>query len=678
MKWSNLIPPKRSRYFQAEISETNWRLRLEKKIKRVLKFNAIIEVTSWLVLVITSAATIWFGWDLYGQFVHSLGDKATHLGFLWNAMGSFIHGNTVPIQEYLALLDRNGLEIHVAGLTSIALFVGGLSLLLFRRFLIIYELIAEAFVNGNKASHNVKESVAYLKKEYKGEKNTIQVSPNVSVPESLFQTHVYCAGTTGTGKTQILWNILTSLLSKNDDDFKLCLFDFKADFIQEYIHRPDFGLIAVYDQRSMFWDFMTDCKSTLDIEALAYQLIPAADEKDAFWKNTARNLVIDSIVYMKKAKLKGWATLYKLLGDRELILAAIEKSGGLSAQSIEKDNNTSNSVMTTLNESIRPISILAKAWADDGNGCKPISISKWVDNDQSLPKHLIFGWDEKYAQTLAPIFAAIMDSILAKKIAPKPENQIKIFMAWDEFASIPAKVTKLVTALGTGRSLGVSFFLGCLNINDIYRRYGKEEGKVMLSLLRTQFGLLVGSGDGGESAEYISKSWGEQTVQSASWQKVPVQYFNDKGVQKTRMEWEISWKERTRRAVGEAVFTEVLGNVRQIGCVEGYAKFENLKPCKLRWEFYTPKGGNPKVVPSPALMNEFDDIDVVANILKVKDDIEKQGEDKKPESNQAGEGLSDNLREKVKKHHTRKDAEPEFEEFPDDIDIPDDFEIDES
>jgi len=251
-------------------------------------------------------------------------------------------------------------------------------------------------------------------------------------------------------------------------------------------------------------------------------------------------------------------------------------------------------------------------------------------------------------------------------------------MAWDEFASIPAKVTKLVTALGTGRSLGISFFLGCLNINDIYRRYGKEEGKVMLSLLRTQFGLLVGSGDGGESAEYISKSWGEQIVQSASWKKVPVQYLNDNGVQKTRMEWEISWKERTRRAVGEAVFTEVLGNVRQIGCVEGYAKFENLKPCKLRWKFYTPKGGNPKVIPSPALMNEFDDIDVVENILKVKDDIEKQGEYKNTESNQSGEGLSDKLREKVKKHHAKKDIEPEFEEFPDDLEIPDDFEIDES
>lgn len=676
MKWSNLIPPKRSRYFQAEISETNWRLSLEKKIRRVLKFNATIEVTSRLVLVITSAATIWFGWDLYGQLVHSLGDKASHLGFLWNAMGSFIHGNTVPIQEYLALLDRNGLEIHVAGLTSIALFVGGLSLLLFRRLLIIHELIAEAFVEGNRASHNVKESVAYLKKEFKDEKNLIQVAPSVSIPEDIFSKHIISMGSTGTGKTILLWNILTSILSKKDDDFKLCLFDFKADFVQEYISKFDFGLIAVHDQRSMYWDFMEDIHSTLDIEALAYQLIPASEEKDAFWKNTARNLVIDAIAYMKKAELKGWATLYKLLGDRELILAAIEKAGGTSAQSIEKDNNTSNSVMTTLNEAIRPIAILAKAWGDDGNGCKPISVSKWVANDPSVPKHLIFGWDDNYAQTLSPIFAAFMDSILAKKLSPDSKSHVKIFMAWDEFASIPAKVTKLATALRTGRSIGISFFLGCLNINDIYHRYGDKEGKTILSLLRTQFGLLVGGADGGESARYISTSWGEQTVQSASWKKVPIQYLDDKGNQKTRMEWEISWKERTRRAVGEAVFTEVLGNVRQIGCVEGYAKFENLKPCKLRWKFYTPKGGNPKVIPSPALMNEFDDIDVIENILDAANITEE--ETKKSESNQTGEGLSGNLREKVKKHHTRKDAEPGFEEFPDDLDIPEDFEIDES
>jgi len=188
----------------------------------------------------------------------------------------------------------------------------------------------------------------------------------------------------------------------------------------------------------------------------------------------------------------------------------------------------------------------------------------------------------------------------------------------------------------------------------------------------------MGVADGGESAKHISQSWGEQTVQSASWQKVPVQYLNEKGEQKTRMEWEINWKERTRRAVGEAVFTEVLGNVRQIGCVEGYAKFENLKPCKLRWKFYTPKGGNPEVIPSPALMNEFDDIDVVANILEVTDEIQQKSQENKPESSQTGEGLSDNMREKVKTHHAKKDVEPEFEEFPDDLEIPDDFEPDES
>lgn len=637
-----------------------------------------MKVASWFVMILVSMATIWFGWDAYGQLIHSLGDRANHLGFLWHALDSWIHGNAIPIRKYFTLLDDKGLVIHVIGLSGIALLVGWMSLILVRRLLVVYELMAEGFVDGAKASHNVKESIAYLKQQFKGEKNLFQVAPRVSIPEDIFSKHMVALGTTGVGKTQILWNILTSILSKKDDDFKLCLFDFKADFIKEYAHRPDFGLIAVHDQRSMYWDFMEDIQSSLDIEALAYQLIPAGDEKDPFWKNTARNLVIDAIVYMKKAKLKGWATLYKLLGDRELILAAIEKSGGISAQSIAKDNNTSNSVMTTLNEAIRPIAILAKAWGDDGNGCKPISVSSWVDNDPSVPKHLIFGWDENYAQTLAPVFAAFMDSVLAKKLSPDSDNSVKIFMAWDEFASIPAKVTKLATALRTGRSIGISFFLGCLNINDIYCRYGDKEGKTILSLLRTQFGLLMGAADGGESARHISQSWGEQTVQSASWKKEDVQYLDDQGEQKTRMEWEITWKERTRRAVSESVFTEVLGNVRQIGCVEGYAKFENLKPCKLRWKFYTPKGGNPEVIPSSALMNEFDDIDVVENILDVAKKTEKQADENKSESAHAGVGLSDNLRDKVKKYHAKKEAELEFEEFPDDLDIPDDFEVDES
>lgn len=72
MKWSNLIPPKRSRYFQAEISDTNWQATLEKKIKRVLKFNAIITSLSWLVLVAVSISFFWLGWEPYGKLIHSL------------------------------------------------------------------------------------------------------------------------------------------------------------------------------------------------------------------------------------------------------------------------------------------------------------------------------------------------------------------------------------------------------------------------------------------------------------------------------------------------------------------------------------------------------------------------------------------------------------------------------
>jgi len=317
--------------------------------------------------------------------------------------------------------------------------------------------------------------------------------------------------------------------------------------------------------------------------------------------------------------------------------------------------------MTSLNEAIRPIGTLARAWGDDGNGRQSISVAKWVANDASVPKHLIFGWDENYAQTLAPIFAAFMDGVLGNKLKPDSDKSVKIFMAWDEFASIPAKVGKLAAALRTGRSIGISFFLGCLNVNDIYHRYGQEEGKTILSLLRTQFGLLVGGGDGSESAKYISNSWGDQTVKVASWKRMPVQYLNEEGEQKTRYEWEITWTTTERKAVSPSVFTDELKSARQAGCVEGYAKFENLMPCKLRWKFYKPNNPNPAVVLSTALLEEFSDEDVIENILLVANSTTHQeGEQQDgPVADEAGH-----------------DREPDFEAFTDDIDIPDEFEPD--
>jgi len=142
---------------------------------------------------------------------------------------------------------------------------------------------------------------------------------------------------------------------------------------------------------------------------------------------------------------------------------------------------------------------------------------------------------------------------------------------------------------------------------------------------------------------------------------MPVQYLNEEGEQKTRYEWEITWTTTERKAVSPSVFTDELKSARQAGCVEGYAKFENLMPCKLRWKFYKPNNPNPAVVLSTALLEEFSDEDVIENILLVANSTTHQeGEQQDgPVADEAGH-----------------DREPDFEAFTDDIDIPDEFEPD--
>ncbi|MDX8404601.1 MAG: type IV secretion system DNA-binding domain-containing protein, partial [Mariprofundus sp.] len=559
---SILIPKKRSKHIRYDDRKVNGQEKAEKEIKRVLNCNALIKKVCWFSIPIVVAAIVWFGWDLYGSLIHPIGSRGNHLDVLWRAVTELINGNGALWNKYIYILNKNHYLVPFIAFICSAIAMACLVSLSIKRLFYTEAMTAELLVSGVNPNNDVKESINYLKKEFAGEKDTVQVAPKVSIPTSMLSTHMVAFGTTGVGKTQILWNIITAILT-DKKEFKLCLFDFKADFIQEYMHRSDFGLIAVYDERSFWWDFMEDIHANLDIDALALQLIPEGNDKDPFWRNTARNLVIDAIAYMKKADLRGWETLYRLLSKRELILAAIEKSDGSSAQSIEKENNTSNSIMVTLNEAIRPIATLARAWGSDGNGRQPISIAKWVAGDSSVPKHLIFGWDENYAQSLAPIFTAFMDGVLARKIKIDSDKSVKIFMAWDEFASIPAKVSKLAVALRTGRALGVSFFLGCLNVNDIYDRYGQGEGKTILGLLCTQFGLLVGGGDGAESAKYISDSWGDQIVKVASWKPVSIQVMNEEGKQKTKQEWEVTWTTTERKAVPPSIFTNSLDSTRQ-------------------------------------------------------------------------------------------------------------------
>jgi Type IV secretion-system coupling protein DNA-binding domain len=133
----------------------------------------------------------------------------------------------------------------------------------------------------------------------------------IEVPQLDEAKHFKLIGTTGTGKSTAIEEILRAALSRGD---RAVIADPDGGY-QRCFYNPARGDVIMnpFEKDSVKWDLFAEIKSPYDVEQLARSLIPDQDGQDKSWRSYARTFFTAVTRQAHEAGVKDVSELYRLL-----------------------------------------------------------------------------------------------------------------------------------------------------------------------------------------------------------------------------------------------------------------------------------------------------------------------------------------------------------------------------
>lgn len=168
--------------------------------------------------------------------------------------------------------------------------------------IVIWGLFAYLFykLGENQRNYKITEGVKLLKaSEYKKQlrknKSDIFIG-NVPWRKNAEVQHLIIAGDPGSGKSQLLNQLLTEI--RNNGDIAV-IYDIKGDFIRDHGNKEIDLIVSAFDERSLSWDVWKDLQTDLDYKAFTSAIIKEQNSQDPFWSKAAQRVLVEGL---KKAK----------------------------------------------------------------------------------------------------------------------------------------------------------------------------------------------------------------------------------------------------------------------------------------------------------------------------------------------------------------------------------------
>jgi hypothetical protein len=355
----------------------------------------------------------------------------------------------------------------------------------------------------------------------------IFIHPFVQIAQWLEIQHFLLVGSTGSGKTTKIWQVVTQLIARKD---KMIIHDFKSDFTQKLKNRI---ILAPWDRRSWRWLIGRD----ITTEALAHGfaecfIIPNPRATDPVWDNAARALLRCEIHKLMAHKGTKWT--FSDLGKgllEDLLVGVDDPAENMSnlqkfvrtyhpeAWQIVRDatSKATSSVLFTQGGQLSPLIDICRL---DSELAKIGAKGFWLDPDtkgflsdevKTCPPVVLkrAGDSETWSRTFFSAFV----NVAALKINGlgdfKEPSDRRIWFILDEVPQL-GKIPEITTFLVTGRSKGVRIMIGLQNPEQIEKPYGKEDRATWENNTLTKIWF---QDIGRDAKKWASESVGTHTVQ---------------------------------------------------------------------------------------------------------------------------------------------------------------------
>jgi type IV secretory pathway TraG/TraD family ATPase VirD4 len=333
----------------------------------------------------------------------------------------------------------------------------------------------------------------------------------VPVPPLDETKHFKLIGTTGTGKSTCIRELLRGALERGD---RAVIADPDGGYLSQFYqaNRGDV-ILNPFDPRSHRWDLFGEVEAVYDADQLARSLIPDHSGEDRTWRNYARIFLGSVIRQMHRADRHDLSTLYRLLTSasteelRDLL-------GGTAAAPFVAQNNEKffASVRAVTNTYTAALEQLEEPVAPGHPDAPAFSVRQWVRRGNSGKKGgvLFLPYSAGQIATLRNVISAWMRLAIYEAMSLGEGDQ-RLWFVVDELDAL-GTIDGLKDALARLRKFGGRCVLGFQSIGQVSTTYGPGEAQTIVENCGNTLILRCSASEDGGTARFASKLIGEREV----------------------------------------------------------------------------------------------------------------------------------------------------------------------
>ena len=337
---------------------------------------------------------------------------------------------------------------------------------------------------------------------------TMMVAGILPMPQFSETQGIMIHGSIGTGKSQMIMHFLDNIRAAGEI---AVVYDKECTLKPYFFNKKINKELNPLSESCEHWDIWRECKTPIEMSALAMYLMPKAVQgSDLFWVDAARTIFATVAWKMRNDTDRTTIKLLQVLLTTSLdelrqILKGTEAEN-LVSKDIEKTAISIRAVMATYTKSLRFLEGLHKTK-------KPFAIKDWlIDqvNSQAKQKGWLFVSSRaNFHAEIKPLISAWLGMALKSVQSLTPDPKRRIWIVMDEKASLN-RLENFADIAADIRKFGGCIALGIQSIAQLQFIYGRDEATAITDLQNTS---IYFRSPKQRVAEWVSQDLGEQVIE---------------------------------------------------------------------------------------------------------------------------------------------------------------------
>jgi type IV secretory pathway TraG/TraD family ATPase VirD4 len=326
----------------------------------------------------------------------------------------------------------------------------------------------------------------------------------VAIPRSDETKHFKLIGTTGTGKSTAIRELLGCAIARGD---RAVFADPDAGYLEHFYdrHRGDM-ILNPFEPQSAKWNLFAEIEDSFDVEQLASGLIPDTQDPAAReWRGYARTFLA---AVLRRCRFSGAghaAELWRLLN----LASAEELRTIVAGTPAQPFLDPDNARMFGSIRSVTGSAIAAFEYIERQRG-RLFSVREWV-RARAAPGMLFIPYRAGQIAALRSMIATWMRLAIFEAMSKPPRGDQKLWFVVDELDALGA-IDGLKDALARLRKFGCRCVLGFQSVAQVSSTYGHGEAQTIVENCGNTLILRCSGSENGGTSLFASRLIGDREV----------------------------------------------------------------------------------------------------------------------------------------------------------------------